>query len=180
MARILRVGARPAGALCFAALTLLAACAKSTTPSSGGNGSPTAGATSVTIATASIPGVGKALVDSRGFTLYYLKTESPGKIMCTGSCAASWPPVLLPAGVASASAGSGVDAGNLGTIKRPEGTTQVTYKGMPLYLFTGDASAGQATGQGVENFFIATPSGSSSPSSSPTGSNGGNGGGGGY
>jgi predicted lipoprotein with Yx(FWY)xxD motif len=176
MAKISRGGAGAVGILSVATLLILSACAKSTTPSSGGNTSPTAGATSVTIATATAPGVGKTLVDSRGFTLYYLKTETSGTIMCTGSCAASWPPVLLPAGVTAASAGTGVQASNLGTIKRPDGTTQVTYKGMPLYLFTGDVSAGQATGQAQEDFYVVSPSGASS--SSPSKSGGGYGGGG--
>src|SRR2546430_11956474 len=33
---------------------------------------------------------------------------------------------------------------------------QVTYNGHPLYTFAGD-HAGQVTGQGVQNFFVATP-----------------------
>jgi predicted lipoprotein with Yx(FWY)xxD motif len=42
--------------------------------------------------------------------------------------------------------------GTVGTIARPEGTTQVTYNGHPLYLFTGDSAAGQTNGQGVVAF----------------------------
>ena len=33
---------------------------------------------------------------------------------------------------------------------------QVTYNGHPLYTFADD-QAGQVTGQGVQNFFVATP-----------------------
>ena len=51
-----------------------------------------------------------------------------------------------------------VDATKFGTIDPPDGGTQVTYAGMPLYLFTGD-TAGQATGQGFEDFFAVTASG---------------------
>lgn len=177
MAKISRGGARSILTFSVATLILLTACAKSTTPSSGGSSAPPTGATSVTIATATVPGVGKVLVDSKGFTLYYLKTETSGTIMCTGSCATSWPPILLPDGATSASAGSGVDDGDLGTIKRPEGTTQVTYKGKPLYLFVGDTAAGQATGQGQEDFLVVSASGSSSSPSSDNGSGGGGGGG---
>ena len=111
-------------------------------------------------------------------TLYYLKTETPGKIMCTGSCATVWPPLLLPSGVMSAAAGSGVDASKLGTIARPDGGMQVTFDGKPLYLFASDTSSGQATGQGVEDFFVVSASGSGSGSGSTgSGSTGSTGGG---
>lgn len=152
-----------------AAALVLSACGKSSTPTYGGNSSPTAQGGSVTIGMSSVPGVGTVLVDAKGFTLYDLASEAGGTIMCTGSCAANWPPLLLPAGVMSATPGSGVSASKLGTIKRPDGGTQITYNGMPLYLFVNDQSPGQANGQGVAGFHAVTPSGSSS-----------SGGGGGY
>jgi hypothetical protein len=65
--------------------------------------------------------------------------------------------------------GSGVSASKLGTIARPDGGTQVNYNSLPLYLFLGDQSPGQANGQGVAGFHVVTASGSSS-----------SGGGGGY
>jgi len=71
--------------------------------------------------------------------------------------------------VTSATAGSGVDSSKLGTITRPDGSTQVTYNGKPLYLFASDTSAGQATGQGVAGFFAVTTSGSSGSGSSSSG-----------
>ena len=155
-----------------AALIALSACAKNAAPSSGGGTSTTTHAGSVTIGTKSIPGVGTVLVDSSGSTLYALASESGGTIMCTDSCATTWPPVLLAAGVSSATAGSGVSASKLGTISRPDGGTQVTYAGMPLYLFVSDQGAGQATGQGVAGFHVATPSGPGSTSGA-SGSSGG-------
>jgi predicted lipoprotein with Yx(FWY)xxD motif len=148
---------------------VMSACAKSSTPSSGGSSGPSAQGGSVTIGTSSVPGVGTVLVDAKGFTLYDLASEAGGTIMCTGSCATNWPPLLLPAGMMSATAGSGISASKLGTITRPDGGTQVTYGGKPLYLFVGDQRAGQASGQGVAGFHAVTPSGSSS-----------SGGGGGY
>jgi predicted lipoprotein with Yx(FWY)xxD motif len=148
---------------------VMSACAKSTTPSSGESSGPSAQGGSVTIGTSSVPGVGTVLVDAKGFTLYDLASEAGGTIMCTGSCATNWPPLLLPAGVMSATAGSGVGASKLGTITRPDSGTQVTYNGMALYLFVGDQSPGQANGQGVAGFHAVTTSGSSS-----------SGGGGGY
>jgi predicted lipoprotein with Yx(FWY)xxD motif len=155
-----------------ATLIALSACAKNSAPSSGGGGSTSAHAGSVIIGTKSVPGAGTVLVDSNGLTLYELASESDGTIMCTASCATTWPPVLLPAGVSSATAGSGVSASELGTITRPDGGTQVTYGGMPLYLFVSDQAPGQDTGQGVEGFHVATPSGSGSTSGA-SGSSGG-------
>ena len=61
---------------------------------------------------------------------------------CTGSCATYWPPVTGPV-----TAGSGV-TGTLGTITRPDGTTQATYDGHPLYTYVGDTGPGQAKGNG--------------------------------
>jgi predicted lipoprotein with Yx(FWY)xxD motif len=175
MATMHRSSARAVGIVAMAGAMLLSACADKTDTNSGSGGSGgSSGATgSVTISTTSISGVGDVLVDSDGMTLYYLKTETPGKIMCTGSCADAWPPLLLPSGETS-TAGSGVDASKLGTIARPDGGTQVTYDGKALYLFAGDQS-GQATGQGVGGFFAVTTSGSGA-----TGASGSTGGGGYY
>lgn len=148
----------------------LVACGKSSSVASGNGGGSSAPATSgaATVSTASVGSVGTVLVDSRGFTLYYLKSEPSGSITCTGSCATNWPPLVLPSGTTTPTAGTGVKAGDLGTIMRPDGGTQVTYKGKALYLFVGDTSAGQANGQGTADFYAMTPSGSSG------GGNGGN------
>jgi predicted lipoprotein with Yx(FWY)xxD motif len=162
-----------------AAVLLLAACGNdSTTSGSGSTGSTgstggSAAGGAPTISTATVSGVGKVLVDGNGMTLYTLGTESSGTIMCTGSCAQSWPPVLLTDGATAATAGSGVDASKLGTIDRPDGGTQVTYAGMPLYLWTGDSAPGQATGQGVAGFSVASPAGASAASASGSSGSGG-------
>lgn len=55
---------------------------------------------------------------------------------CQELCALYWPPVLTSK---RPEAGPGVDQHALGTIVRPDGTHQVTYRGQPLYLFVNDA-----------------------------------------
>jgi predicted lipoprotein with Yx(FWY)xxD motif len=95
------------------------------------------------------------LVDGKGLTLYRNARETGTSIVCTGSCATEWPPLLLTGG-ASAVAGTGVK-GTLSSVTRPDGGVQVTFNGMPLYLFSGDKSAGDANGQGVSQIWFAVP-----------------------
>jgi predicted lipoprotein with Yx(FWY)xxD motif len=85
------------------------------------------------------------LTTTKGRTLYSLSVEKHGKFVCTGSCLSIWHPLLVPAGVHP------IGPVTLGTIKRPEGGTQVTYKGRPLYRFGGDTKAGQANGEGAKD-----------------------------
>jgi predicted lipoprotein with Yx(FWY)xxD motif len=84
------------------------------------------------------------------FPVYTLSSEHPwgGGINCQDVCAAvPWPPVLTSG---PPQAGPGIDRNALGTIVRPDGTQQVTYKGKPVYLFYGDAYIGGITGtQGI-------------------------------
>jgi predicted lipoprotein with Yx(FWY)xxD motif len=75
-------------------------------------------------------------------TLYHLSAEQNGKFVCTSSACLQ----------VSASAGTpGGSVGSLGTVKRPDGTEQVTYKGMPLYTFASDQQPGDAKGQGIKD-----------------------------
>jgi len=92
--------------------------------------------------------LGQILVDSKGRTLYLFEADTNGKSTCSGTCAATWPPLT----VASPSAGSGVDDGALATTKRADGTQQVTYHGHPLYFFALDKKAGNIKGQGYVHF----------------------------
>ncbi len=91
--------------------------------------------------------LGTILVDDEGMTLYRLSAEQNGKFICTTSaCLGVWHPLLAP----SSGTPSG-DVGSLGTVKRPEGTVQVTYKGQPLYTFAQDNKAGETNGQGIKD-----------------------------
>lgn len=102
----------------------------------------TAGAaTSVAVSTTKNPTLGTILVS--GKTVYTLKAS---KTACSTQCLKIWPALMLPKGVTKATAGMGVSASKLGTVKRSGGALQVTYSGKPLYFFVGDASAGQVNG----------------------------------
>jgi predicted lipoprotein with Yx(FWY)xxD motif len=75
---------------------------------------------------------GQVLFDGDEQAIYYFDKESGSKSECYGACAEAWPPVLTEG---DPQAGAGAQAGLLGTTKRDDGTTQVTYDGHPLYYY---------------------------------------------
>ncbi len=90
--------------------------------------------------------LGKTILTStRGRTLYSLSAETKGRFICTGACASTWRPLVVPAGVKP------TGPVKLGTIERPDGKTQVTFKGRPLYSFSGDSKAGDVNGEGTKD-----------------------------
>jgi predicted lipoprotein with Yx(FWY)xxD motif len=116
--------------------------------------SPSAGGIA-TIVTAEAGELGTILTTLDGYTLYFFANDvaGSGASACEGGCAAAWPP--LP--VAGAPTGGEGVTGELGTITRPDGLTQVTYDGKPLYMFANDASPGDTNGKDVPNWSVATP-----------------------
>jgi predicted lipoprotein with Yx(FWY)xxD motif len=159
----------------LAASLLLAACGSG----SSGNTTKTAASTqpaaqtgssssSAVVKTAS-SSLGTILVDSQGMTLYHLSGEQNGKFICTSTaCLGVWHPLIAP----SSGTPSG-EVGSLGTVKRPEGTMQVTYRGMPLYTFAQDRQPGETNGQGIKDvgaWSVITISSSSTSAPSPSSS----------
>jgi predicted lipoprotein with Yx(FWY)xxD motif len=112
----------------------------------------------VTVKSSDNSSLGKILVNSTGKTLYHFASEPKNSVKCTGSCATEWPPLLIGTGLKPVAA-PGVTATLLGTVKRPDGKLQVTYRGLALYLYSGDKKAGDVKGQGGSWHAIA-PSGS--------------------
>jgi len=101
--------------------------------------------------------LGQTLVDAEGRTLYAFTKDKGGKSSCYGDCEATWPALTVQG---SPSAGDGVEASLLATSDRKDGSAQVTYKGMPLYHFSGDQQPGDTNGQGVGGlWFAVTPDG---------------------
>jgi predicted lipoprotein with Yx(FWY)xxD motif len=104
--------------------------------------------------------LGNILVDAQGRTLYLFKKDSGTTSTCTGACATFWPPLTAPG---APTIGSGANASLIGTTQRQDGTSQVTYNDHPVYLYSGDHSAGDTNGEGVVAFgaawFALSPSG---------------------
>ena len=94
------------------------------------------------------PNLGQYLVNADGYTLYYFLKDTPGAgtSACTGSCISLWPAFSTTIHVSSP-----LQASDFGTITRPDGTVQVTYKGWPLYTYSNDAAPGSTTGNGYNN-----------------------------
>jgi predicted lipoprotein with Yx(FWY)xxD motif len=115
----------------------------------------------VTVQTASVTVQGTSetiLVDSHGLPLYIYKPDTAVTSHVTGQLAALWPPL-----VAAAPTGRGV-TGRLASVATTNGK-QVAYNGHFLYTFVEDRP-GKVTGQGVQNFYVATPNlGAGAPSS---------------
>ncbi len=97
--------------------------------------------------TTEIADLGKTvLTTNRGRTLYSLSAETRGRFICTDpGCLATWKPLTVPKGVRP------LGPVALSTRTRPDGRTQVTYKGLPLYSFNGDVKQGEANGEGIKD-----------------------------
>jgi len=90
-------------------------------------------------------GLGRVIVDARGRTLYLFEKDRRGHSACSGACAVYWPP-LLTHGKPMASGGAKQSL--IGTIRRANGSRQVTYAGHPIYRFIEDMKRGQTRGEG--------------------------------
>jgi len=87
----------------------------------------------------------RILVTTSGRTLYSLSAETHGRFICTGTCTTDWPPLILKGGAMP------VGVRGLGSIRRPDGRRQVTYKGKPLYRFRSDTKKGDVNGEGFRD-----------------------------
>ena len=146
---------------------ITAAATASTSPASAAP-SPSHSAAAATVRTAQAVVAGKTetiLVNATGQPLYYYQPDTAAKSLVTGNLAVLWPPLT-----AAAPTGTRL-SGQLAVLTDINGQ-QVTYNGHPLYTFADDHT-GQVTGQGFQNFFVATPglapiASNSAPASTPS------------
>lgn len=110
---------------------------------------------------------GAHVANADGRAIYLFTADRPGKkggviqSTCYGACAQAWPPV--PASEHPA-AGAKLNTDLLGTIRRKDGSLQLTYGGWPLYYYSGDRGAGSVAGQDMHGFgggwYLIAPDGS--------------------
>jgi predicted lipoprotein with Yx(FWY)xxD motif len=122
-------------------------------PSNTGNGQGhtqghTQGVSHATVSARQIGGAGSVLVDATGQALYTNDQETEAKVLCVDACLSFWTPLTASGG---APKGNSI-TGTLGTVNRPDGSKQVTYKGKPLYSFYLDAP-GKVGGDGFDDAF---------------------------
>ena len=108
------------------------------------------------------------VVDADGRSLYMFAQDTGGKATCVGNapaanCGKIWPPLIARGKL---QVGKGIDQKLLGTTKRSDGKTQVTYNKHPLYYFAGyggtrgDKKAGDIRGQAFFGvWFVVSPKG---------------------
>jgi|GEM_PF-985169 len=97
---------------------------------------------------------GNYIVDDKGKTLYFFTKDLKGDSNCSGECLNKWPVFYQE----KISVSPGLNVPDFGTITRNEGNKQTTFKGWPLYYFSGDVSPGDIKGEGVGNvWFVARP-----------------------
>lgn len=103
---------------------------------------------------------GSILFDGKGFVLYAFTKDPRGRSVCSGACAAAWPPYIVSRAPRAA---AGVKGSLLGTTRRKDGKLQVTYAGKPLYYYEGDRQPRQILCQNVSEFgglwLVVRPSG---------------------
>ncbi len=98
--------------------------------------------------------LGNYLTDGKGMTLYYFKKDAQDKNSCIGPCLEKWfiyyaDPIVAPAGS---------DPKDFGSFVRNDGKKQSTFKGWPLYYFSGDKAPGDTNGQGFKDvWYVINP-----------------------
>jgi predicted lipoprotein with Yx(FWY)xxD motif len=114
-------------------------------------GGPAASSTVVRSQPATVGGKNESiLTDAQGRPLYYYAPDSATRSLVSGGLAAAWPPVI------STATPTAVGLSGKLTLVRDSHGSQLAYNGHLLYTFLSDPR-GVATGQGVQNFFLATP-----------------------
>ena len=148
----------------------------------GSDGSDAGGGGSGLVSSAEVDGT-KVLADAEGHTLYTAEVEKDGQIHCVDACTKFWAPIV--ASDADVEAANSTLGDDFGTVERPDGKSQLTHGGLPLYTFA-EEGAGELQGDGFTDDFQGTQfvwaaartDGSSTPSESSTPDD--NGGGFGY
>jgi len=95
--------------------------------------------------------LGEVLTTSQKQAIYIWKSEQKGKIRCTGACAKAWPPVLVKQGVVVPMHYAGME-GDFGTIRRPDGSRQLTLDRRALYTYAHE-KPGQVLCNNIDNWF---------------------------
>ncbi len=148
------------------------ASAAASAPAAGGASAAAGGAAaSIAVKTGAM---GAHLTDAQGNTLYLFAADKSTDSTCYNACATYWPPLVTNG---TPQVAGQAQLAMVGTTKRTDGTTQVTYAGHPLYYFKSDTTPGDAKGQGKNLsgglWWIVAPGGKAITRTSPVAPTGG-------
>jgi predicted lipoprotein with Yx(FWY)xxD motif len=91
---------------------------------------------------------GPILATGNGSTLYDFVPDTPTHSACVDDgCVFQWPPLVVHGPVRVE---QGLSQSLVGTLKRPDGSTQLSYGGHPLYTYNLDVTPGMVTGQAID------------------------------
>jgi predicted lipoprotein with Yx(FWY)xxD motif len=104
---------------------------------------------------------GSILATGRGDTLYDFGPDTPTRSACVNvGCVYQWPPLRAPETVR---VGPGLEGALVGTVRRPDGSLQLTYGGHPLYTYIRDSVPGMVSGQAIDQdggpWYVLSPAG---------------------
>ncbi|MEL6945198.1 MAG: hypothetical protein AAFO82_21310, partial [Bacteroidota bacterium] len=94
--------------------------------------------------------LGKIITNTEGRTLYIFAKDVEGDSACEGGCLNSWPIYYQE----ELEYGAGINAADVGVITRADGSKQNTYKGWPLYFFSGDKDTGDTNGEAASGVWF--------------------------
>lgn len=147
----------------LAALGLASCAPAAPDPAPSPQSASAAGPAEAVVLTTAVENVlGPFVADADGRALYLRETHGDGPALCDDACARTWPP-LLASGGAPTAGDPQVRAELIGTVRRPDGSLQVTYGGHPLHLYVLDRGDDRAMGQAVHDewggWYLVTPAG---------------------
>lgn len=102
-----------------------------------------------TVKVANSDKLGQYLTDGQGRTLYLFAADTQDASKCYDFCANTFRAYTIDG---EPVAGDGVNASRLGTLKREDGATQVSYAGHPLYHFLGDMKPGSTSANNTKKY----------------------------
>jgi predicted lipoprotein with Yx(FWY)xxD motif len=148
---LIGAGLIAAAAPLIIAIVVVGCAGSSSSYSSGPNGSTvpandSGGAAIVGVGQTSL---GPVLVDGSGRTLYLFEKDTSTASTCDGECATFWPPLVT---TGKPLAGDGALASKLGTTKRTDGKTEVSYNGHPLYYYVDEDEPNEVLCQAVYEY----------------------------
>ena len=128
---------------------------------SGHSGSYAAGSTDLELYAVQTGTLGVVVTDGEGRVLYGSAGDQadPPQSHCTDACAQAWQPLTVPAGQEPQLLG--VEATVVGRLARPDGSSQLTLGGWPVYVNRNDDGQLKVAAPGLQaaGWFAMSPAG---------------------